>query len=104
MSPIVQAWLETLGVVCLAVIGATAGRRCSKLRRPWGGVGYFVPLPFIAVVKYAFLIDHFVTILEVRDSTVVIGDPLAGRMEMMHGEFAKKWRHCGIEFETRADR
>lgn len=55
--------------------------------------------PFIAVVKYAFLVDHFVTVLEVRDSTVVIGDPLVGRMEMTHGEFAAKWRHCGILFE-----
>lgn len=269
MSPIAQAWIETLGIVCLAVMGAAAGWRCSKLRRPWWVVGYFAPLlfivtvglarrvlelepippfawvmagrtefalialvftlmlttllsrlpnrrqrvllvilmtavvaqssvvpflapafnyryleslpttidpqgiciqsndytcgpaaavtalrrlgveaqegqlaigakttrftgtpndllclvirkqhgvscrsaylrnvddlkgkePFIAVVKYAFLIDHYVTVLEVKDSTVVIGDPLVGRMEMTHGEFAAKWRYCGILFE-----
>ena len=32
----------------------------------------------LAVVKYGLLVDHWVTVLEVTDSEVVIGDPLAG--------------------------
>jgi len=270
MSPILQAWIETLGIACLAVAGAAAGWRCSKLRKPWWLVGYFVPLlfivmvgvarrvpelelappfawlmagrtefallapvctlllttplsrlphrrqrilisvlmiaavgqtsivpflspafnhrylaglrttidpqgiciqsngytcgpaaavtalrrlgieaqegqlailarttrftgtpgdllclaiqeqhgvrcrpvcvpnvdelrgkePFIAVVKYAFLIDHYVAVLHVEDSTVLIGDPLIGQLEMTHEEFARMWRKCGILLET----
>lgn len=53
-------------------------------------------VPVIAVVKFAFLIDHFVTVLDAGDSTVVIGDPLVGRVEMTHEEFASRWRRCGI--------
>lgn len=53
-------------------------------------------VPVIATVKFAFLIDHFVTVLEVADSTIAIGDPLVGRVEMTHEEFASRWRRCGI--------
>lgn len=53
-------------------------------------------LPVVAIVKFAFLIDHFVTVLDVTESVVVVGDPLAGRVEMTHEEFAKRWRRCGI--------
>lgn len=53
-------------------------------------------VPVIATVKFAFLIDHFVTVLAVGDSSVVIGDPLVGRVEMTHEEFASRWRRCGI--------
>ncbi len=55
--------------------------------------------PVIAVVKYAFLIDHYVTVLEVTDSTVVIGDPLEGRAELTYDQFTGKWRQCGITFD-----
>jgi len=56
-------------------------------------------VPVIAVVKYAFLIDHFVTVLEVTDSAVVVGDPLEGRVEMTRDDFAKRWRRNGIVLE-----
>ncbi len=59
--------------------------------------------PFIAVVKYSFLVDHYVTVLHVGDSTVLIGDPLAGQIEMTHEEFSRKWRRCGILFEATAN-
>lgn len=61
--------------------------------------------PFIAVVKYAFLIDHYVTVLNIGDSTILIGDPLVGQTEMSHEEFTRTWRRCGILLERgRADR
>jgi predicted double-glycine peptidase len=56
-------------------------------------------VPVVATVKFAFLIDHFVTVLEVAPTTVVVGDPLVGRVEMTHEEFARRWRKCGIVFD-----
>ena len=53
-------------------------------------------VPVVAIVRFAFLIDHFVTVLDVTDSAVIVGDPLVGRVEMTHEEFAKRWRRCGI--------
>lgn len=53
-------------------------------------------VPVVAVVKFAFLIDHFVTVLDVTQEWVIVGDPLVGRVEMTHEKFAKRWRRCGI--------
>jgi predicted double-glycine peptidase len=88
------------------VAGTPSDSLCAAIRKEYG-VGcrraYFLAVnelkgaePVIAVVKYAFLIDHFVTVLEVTDSIVVVGDPLVGRVEMSYEEFGKKWRRCGI--------
>lgn len=56
-------------------------------------------VPVIVVVKYSLLIDHFVTVLEVTDSTVIVGDPLHGWMELSYAGFAEKWRKRGIVLE-----
>ena len=32
----------------------------------------------LAVIKYAFMVDHYVTVLEVTDTEVVVGDPIGG--------------------------
>jgi len=53
-------------------------------------------VPVVAVIKFALLTDHFVTVLDVTDTLVVVGDPLTGRVEMTHEQFAKRWRRCGI--------
>jgi predicted double-glycine peptidase len=50
----------------------------------------------LAVVKYGFLVDHWVTVLEVTDTEVVIADPLAGLDRQSYEEFAKRWRYEGI--------
>ena len=52
--------------------------------------------PAIAVVKFAPLIDHYVTILEVTDNSVHIGDPLEGRQIFTSARFEEKWRFIGI--------
>lgn len=52
--------------------------------------------PTIAVIKYGFLIDHYVTVLEVLDDKVVIGDPLEGKCVLTFDEFKRKWRSIGI--------
>ena len=53
--------------------------------------------PVIAIIKYAPLIDHYITILEVTSENLVVGDPLNGKMTMSHEEFKQKWRFVGIE-------
>jgi hypothetical protein len=45
MSP----WLETIGVVLLAVLGAWLGKFCSRLPKPWWLLGYFIPLLIIVL-------------------------------------------------------
>ena len=50
----------------------------------------------LAVVKYGFLVDHWVTVLQVTDTEVVIADPLAGLDRQSYEEFAKRWRYEGI--------
>lgn len=42
------------------------------------------------------MVDHWVTVLEVTDSEVVVGDPLGGLDRLSYQDFAKKWRFVGI--------
>jgi hypothetical protein len=50
----------------------------------------------IAVIKFGPLVDHYVTVLEVTDTTVTVGDPLKGKVEFTRAEFSKEWRYLGI--------
>jgi|ERR1035437_2803149 hypothetical protein len=50
----------------------------------------------LAVIKYGLLVDHWVTVLEVTDSEVIIGDPLGGLGRLSYDEFLKKWRFEGV--------
>ncbi len=61
-------------------------------------------VPFIAVVKYAFLVDHYVTVLKVDGRGVTIADPLNGKVELTHAEFARRWRNCSIVLQPRRAR
>ncbi len=53
MSP----WLETTGVVLLALLGIFAGHRISRLRRPHWAWGYFISLALIALLLVATYIS-----------------------------------------------
>ena len=53
----------------------------------------------LGVVKFGFLVDHFVTVLGVTDAEVIVGDPLNGLDRMTYDDFCKKWRFCGIVLE-----
>ena len=46
--------------------------------------------------EFAFLLDHYVTVLNVDDRYVTVGDPLNGRQTLTHAEFARKWRFVGV--------
>ena len=57
--------------------------------------------PTIAVVKFAFLVDHYITVLEVADDKVVVGDPLNGKEDLTYDQFRRKWRSIGIVVSRR---
>lgn len=50
----------------------------------------------LAVVKFSFMLDHYVTILAVNDDQVVVGDPLSGKTILSREEFARRWRYVGV--------
>jgi hypothetical protein len=50
----------------------------------------------LAIVKFSFLLDHYVTVLEVTDTEIVVGDPLNGKMTLTHDEFRNQWRFVGV--------
>jgi hypothetical protein len=50
----------------------------------------------IAQIKYDFWVDHYVTVLEVNDREIIVGDPVSGISSYSPDEFKKKWRFCGI--------
>jgi hypothetical protein len=55
--------------------------------------------PFIAVVRYGFLIDHYVTVLAATESGLAIGDPLTGLRHCTPEEFGREWRKIAILIE-----
>ncbi|MCW5553606.1 MAG: hypothetical protein KIS67_15780 [Verrucomicrobiae bacterium] len=50
----------------------------------------------LAVIKFSFMLDHYVTVLEVTDAQVIVGDPLKGKAAFTHEEFEQKWRFVGV--------
>lgn len=50
----------------------------------------------VAVIKFALLTDHYVTILDAGERQVIVGDPLKGRQVYSPDEFARVWRFTGI--------
>ena len=55
----------------------------------------------LAVVKYGVFVDHWVTVLEVTDAEVVVGDPLGGLERLSYQDFALKWRFIGIVLQRK---
>jgi hypothetical protein len=55
----------------------------------------------LAVMKYAFMVDHYVAVLEVTRDGVVVGDPLTGQRTYTHAEFRSKWRYAGVVLKRR---
>jgi hypothetical protein len=55
--------------------------------------------PLIATVKFSFMVDHYVAVLSVTDTEVVLGDPLLGLRKCTYNAFEKEWRKCVIIIE-----
>lgn len=83
--------------LCLALRGCygTEGLECNY--RHFQSISELNQDGFvIAVVKYGLLVDHYVTILELNDKEVIVGDPLRGRVAYTHAEFKDRWRFSGV--------
>ena len=65
----------------------------QELKRP----GYT-----LALVKFALLLDHYVTVLDVDEKTVTVGDPLNGKQTLTRAEFAEKWRWVGVVLQRKS--
>ena len=50
----------------------------------------------LAVIKYSLIEDHWVAVLGVTDTEVIVGDPLAGLTHVSHEDFGRRWRYIGI--------
>lgn len=93
------------------IAGTPGDSLCSAINRRHGSEGIrasiqnfdsiseIKQLPLIAVVKYGFMVDHYVTVLSITDKHVEIGDPLQGKTQMSHLIFLGKWRKTGIHVE-----
>ncbi|MHC4720676.1 MAG: cysteine peptidase family C39 domain-containing protein [Planctomycetota bacterium] len=54
---VMNPWLETIGVVVVALLGVFLGRAFSRFRKPYWLVGYFLPLALIAVMGMTRFVD-----------------------------------------------
>lgn len=50
----------------------------------------------LVVVKYSLFVDHYLTVLDVTDTEVIIGDPIGGYDRLPKTDFLRKWRFSGI--------
>jgi len=50
----------------------------------------------LAVIKFGLFVDHYVTVLQVTDDEIIVGDPFRGRISYSHEQFARKWRFVGV--------
>ena len=100
----------------LAILASTTPIRgtapdslCDAIRKRWGPHGLACELRYfssieelkaagvtITVIKLSLLLDHYVTVLNITDDEVIVGDPLQGRRSLTHEELQKLWRHTGI--------
>jgi hypothetical protein len=55
----------------------------------------------LAIIKYGFLEDHWVTVLDVTDTEVVVGDPLSGLTRLTYEDFSKRWRFIGVVLQRK---
>jgi predicted double-glycine peptidase len=52
--------------------------------------------PTLALTKFGLMVDHWLTVLEITDSEVIVADPLNGLTRLSYADFATKWRFIGI--------
>jgi hypothetical protein len=50
----------------------------------------------LAVIKFGFMVDHYVTVLEVNDQEITVGDPLNGLTKLSAADFKNDWRFVGV--------
>jgi len=50
----------------------------------------------LAVIKYRFWVDHYVTVLQITNDQIIVGDPARGLCAFTHREFLERWRRVGV--------
>jgi predicted double-glycine peptidase len=85
--------------LCAAINKLHQGEDIRCTYREYQSIAELKQMPVIAVVKFGLLVDHYVTVLAITETTVEIGDPLEGRKSLSYPEFDERWRHCGIVVE-----
>lgn len=53
-------------------------------------------LPVLTVVDLFISMQHLVTVIDISDTHVLVGDPLEGLCRIPRKQFRKEWRHAGI--------
>jgi hypothetical protein len=53
----------------------------------------------LVIVKFGWFLDHWLTVLEVTDHEVVVGDPISGVARLPHADFLELWRFIGVSVE-----
>jgi len=94
---------------CAPGLGTQPDVMCEALKKRYGSQGlnceyrYFDSISelkndgiTIAVTKFSFWVDHYVTVLEVDGDTVIVGDPLSGKQKLSREDFTQKWRLVGV--------
>jgi predicted double-glycine peptidase len=57
--------------------------------------------PSVALMHFSLFVDHYVAVLEVTPTGVLIGDPLGGEQLLTRQQFAKNWRGSAIVVSRR---
>ena len=57
----------------------------------------------LVVVRYGFMLDHWVCVLGVSAKGVEVGDPNVGRETWTREDFEKRWRKVGVTVERRGE-
>jgi predicted double-glycine peptidase len=86
--------------------GAPMDSLCNSMRNNYGVESRLIHCrdigelrgkgPFVAVVKFNLVCDHYVAVMSVTETKVTIGDPLQGLRSCTPKEFMKEWRKCAI--------
>ncbi|MDB6064653.1 MAG: Peptidase bacteriocin processing [Pedosphaera sp.] len=50
----------------------------------------------LAIIKFGFMVDHYVTVLDVNDQEITVGDPLNGLTKLSPSDFKDQWRFVGV--------
>jgi hypothetical protein len=85
------------GSLCAALKNRYANDGLECFYRTFNSVGELENTGItLVVVKDAFLLDHYVAVLDVSDGIVTLADPALGHRLVSRERFEKIWRFCGI--------
>ncbi len=95
-TPIWGTELDILGAACEELYGGD-GVTCELTA--YRDAGELAGRAAVVPIKHAFLVDHYVCVLDVGEDGVTVGDPLQGKRMYSRGEFEELWRHAALVFK-----